>query len=68
MATDEPSLNTSEQALCEGYDNGARRCTFRCTSGSQWYWYEPGQVPYGQCQDYANAFCGRTAYGACWSK
>ncbi|MCY1042204.1 hypothetical protein OV208_12840 [Corallococcus sp. bb12-1] len=67
MVEETPSLATTEQNLCEGWDNGANRCTFKCTSGSGWLWYAPGQIAYGQCQAAADAYCGRSAYGACWS-
>ncbi|MHA7630556.1 hypothetical protein [Corallococcus sp. M7] len=63
----QPSLVTSEQGLCEGYAAGARICTFRCTAGGGWYAYPVNSVPYGQCQDYANSFCGGTAAATCWS-
>jgi hypothetical protein len=60
-------ITTSESALCEGWDAGARRCTWKCTSTSSWYSVQAGYVSYGHCQDFANSQCGRTAYGACWS-
>lgn len=62
---DGSTLTTAEQAICEGYGPGAV-CTYKCTSGSEWHFV--GGVAYGDCQDVANARCGRTAYGACWSR
>jgi hypothetical protein len=64
----EPVLSSSEQPICEGWDSGARHCTYKCTSTDFWHWYSYNQVPYGQCRDWANAACGRTAYAVCWSK
>jgi len=62
-------LGTTEGAVCEGWDSGARLCTWKCTSSApQWSAVGAGVVAYGQCQSYANAQCGRTAYAACWSK
>ncbi|RKH67554.1 hypothetical protein [Corallococcus aberystwythensis] len=61
-----PSITTSEQPLCEGWDDGARRCSIKCTSTSTWLTLTDN-VPKGGCQDRANHYCGRTAYGACWS-
>jgi hypothetical protein len=61
-------LTTSEAALCEGWNSGARRCTWKCTSSaSTWYSVQAGYVAYGNCTEYANAQCGRTAYATCWS-
>jgi hypothetical protein len=60
-------LSTVQSALCEGWDSGARRCSFKCYSDSTWWTYS-GSVAYGQCQDFANSQCGRTAYGSCWTK
>ncbi|WIG92613.1 hypothetical protein [Myxococcus sp. SDU36] len=62
---DGSTLTTAEQAICEGYAPGAV-CTFKCTSTSDWTFV--GGVAYGQCQSVANRICGRTAYGACWSR
>jgi hypothetical protein len=62
------SLGTTDQALCEGWDSGGRRCTFKCTSSGPWLWWEPGVIAYGDCRDAANAFCKGDAYAACWSK
>ena len=60
---------TSGSSVCEGWDAGARRCTWKCTSSaSQWSSLGVGVVANGQCQDFANAQCGRTAYATCWSK
>ena len=60
-------LGTTQGALCEGWDSGARKCSFQCYSYSTW-WTTSATVSYGQCQEYANGQCGRTAYGTCWSK
>jgi hypothetical protein len=61
-------LSTVEGALCEGWDSGARRCSFRCTSTSTWWLTAPGTVAYGQCTDFARTQCGFTASATCWSK
>ncbi|MBM7113850.1 hypothetical protein [Archangium primigenium] len=66
IPTDE--LATSQSALCEGWDSGARRCSFKCYSDSTWWTTTSGTVAHNQCQEFANNACGRTAYGACWSK
>ncbi|GEN05655.1 hypothetical protein MFU01_06920 [Myxococcus fulvus] len=66
-APEEMELSTVENALCEGWDRGARSCCFKCTSSSEWTCYAPGAIGWGQCTDQANAVCGRTAYGVCWS-
>jgi hypothetical protein len=60
-------LGTVESALCEGWDSGARRCSWKCTSTSSWYSVAAGAVAYGQCTEFATAQCGRTPYGVCWS-
>lgn len=63
--TAEPTLATSESAICEGWNAGARTCTFKCTSSSNWtYLYG---VPEGQCTARATGVCGYTPYGTCWS-
>ncbi|NOK38584.1 hypothetical protein D7W79_14725 [Corallococcus exercitus] len=62
-----PSLATSEQGLCEGYDNGARRCSVRCTANGPWFFFEPGIVYYGECQPFGASYCGRTPSATCWS-
>ncbi|RKH67553.1 hypothetical protein [Corallococcus aberystwythensis] len=61
-----PSLATTEQGLCEGWDDGARRCSIKCTSTSGWITLDT-PIAKGHCQETANSFCGRNAYGACWS-
>jgi hypothetical protein len=63
----EPSLATSEQGLCEGYDNGARRCSVRCTANGPWFFFEPGIVYYGECQAFSRSYCGREPSATCWS-
>lgn len=62
------SFETTEQMICEGWDNGGRYCSYKCTSTSEWRVFAYGTVAYGSCQEAANRACGRTAYGACWSK
>jgi len=65
----QPELETTTQALCEGWDSGGRYCTFRCTSSqTNHHVVGYGDVPYGSCRDYADRYCGRTAYSVCWSK
>ena len=55
--------------LCEGWDAGARRCAWKCTSGApQWSAVGAGVVASGQCQDFATARCGASAYASCWSR
>ncbi|OJT17171.1 hypothetical protein BO221_46460 [Archangium sp. Cb G35] len=60
-------LGTVQGALCEGWDSGARRCSFKCTSTSTW-WTTYSSVAYGDCTEFARRECGFTAYGTCWSK
>lgn len=64
--TETPAITTAEQPLCEGWDNGARRCSIKCTSTSVWLTLTDN-VPKGGCQDRADYYCGRPAYGACWT-
>jgi hypothetical protein len=64
----EDELGTVEGALCEGWDSGARRCSFRCTSTSTWWSAPSGYVAYGNCSEYAKSQCGFTANAVCWSK
>ncbi|MCP3135956.1 hypothetical protein [Pyxidicoccus xibeiensis] len=61
------SLGSSEQALCETWEEGGRRCTFKCTANGPWLVYAAGQIAYGQCRSTADAFCKGDAYAACWS-
>ncbi|RKI38775.1 hypothetical protein D7Y27_23200 [Corallococcus sp. AB004] len=61
-----PSLATTEQGLCDGWDNGARRCSFKCTSTSGWITLDT-PVAKNNCQATGDSVCGRHAYGACWS-
>ncbi|SEU19200.1 hypothetical protein [Stigmatella erecta] len=63
----QPPLQETEQGICEGWDKGARNCTFKCTADDYRHWYGYGDVPYGQCHDRAVAYCGREPYSACWS-
>ncbi|MFE8603104.1 hypothetical protein [Archangium violaceum] len=66
--TGEEQLGAVEGALCEGWDSGARRCTFKCTSDApRWYSVTAGTVAYGNCTQYATNHCGRTPYATCWS-
>ncbi|HVE87506.1 MAG TPA: hypothetical protein VND93_31830 [Myxococcales bacterium] len=68
---DESSVVVStQQALCEGFNNGATWCTAKCWSS----WYKVGQYPaiaYGSCGAAADNFCrywfGVSASGSCWS-
>lgn len=61
-------LGMVQGALCEGWDDGGRRCSYKCTSTSTWWSAPAGAVAYGQCTEYAKYQCGFTAYGTCWSK
>jgi hypothetical protein len=66
--TGEEQLGTVEGGLCEGWDSGARRCTWKCTSSSStWYSVAAGSVAYGHCTEFATSQCGRTPYATCWS-
>jgi hypothetical protein len=62
-----PQLGETEQGICEGWENGARNCTFKCTESDYRHWYGYGDVPYGQCHDRAVAYCKREPHSACWS-
>ncbi|MDY7227382.1 hypothetical protein [Hyalangium rubrum] len=53
-------------ANCAGWDSGARTCSWKCRSSSEWLWATQS-VAYGQCGAYAADFCGSTAYKTCWS-
>jgi hypothetical protein len=66
--TQQPQLGDIEQGICEGWDSGARHCTFKCTSTDYRHWYGYGDVAYGQCTDVARRDCGREPYSVCWSK
>lgn len=62
-------LGTTTSALCEGWDSGARKCSFKCySSDGSWWTFPAGYVAYGQCQEAANQQCARTAAATCWSK
>lgn len=69
-AGDEAEVASVEQGICEGFNNGARRCTAKC--GNNWYYvgYYP-TIGSGDCGNAANSFCianfGVGASGACWS-
>ena len=56
-----------EQGYCEGWDDGARKCTWRCTANGPWIW-ATSPVAYGGCRAYADDFCRGNAYAVCWSK
>lgn len=60
-------VGTAEQGVCEGWESGGRRCTWKCSSGGIWI-YATGQVSYGGCTAYANDFCKGTAVSVCWSR
>ncbi|ADO70551.1 uncharacterized protein STAUR_2753 [Stigmatella aurantiaca DW4/3-1] len=60
-------LGETEQGICEGWENGARHCTFKCTANDYRHWAGYGDVAYGQCHDLAVRYCGREPYSACWS-
>ncbi|MDY7227381.1 hypothetical protein [Hyalangium rubrum] len=60
-------IGETEQGICEGWDNGARNCTFKCTASDYRHWYGYNDVPYGQCHDRAVQYCGREPYSVCWS-
>ncbi len=68
MAPEPTELGSTEQAICEGWDSGARKCSFKCTANGGWLLYDAGAIPYGGCRDAANAFCKGSAYAVCWSK
>ncbi|ADO70552.1 hypothetical protein [Stigmatella aurantiaca] len=53
-------------ANCAGWESGARTCSWKCRSSSEWLWATQS-VSYGQCGAYADDFCGHAAYKACWS-
>ncbi|MFP2906968.1 hypothetical protein ACLESD_18370 [Pyxidicoccus sp. 3LFB2] len=63
----ETPVGEAEQGICEGYDNGARHCTFKCTAGDFRHWYGYNDVAYGRCHDVAVRDCGREPYSVCWS-
>lgn len=60
-------LGATEQGVCEGWDNGGRRCTWKCSSSGPWI-YATSPVSYGGCTAYANDFCRGTAASVCWSR
>ncbi len=57
----------AEQGVCEGWDAGGRRCTWKCSSTGPWI-YATSPVAYGGCTAYANDFCRGTAVAVCWSR
>ncbi|NVJ23405.1 MULTISPECIES: hypothetical protein [Myxococcus] len=59
-------VSASWTANCAGWENGARTCSWRCRSSSEWMWATQS-VAYGQCNAYANNFCGLNAHATCWS-
>jgi hypothetical protein len=61
------AIGSTEQGVCEGWDSGARRCSFRCSAGGRWI-YATSPVAYGGCTAYANDFCAGNAVASCWSK
>lgn len=63
----EPTLSTSQQGICEGWDAGARRCSYKCTSTSEWRAFAAYTVAYGDCVEAGTRACGRVPYGSCWS-
>ncbi|MCY1015730.1 hypothetical protein [Pyxidicoccus sp. MSG2] len=62
----EGEVNALWTANCAGWDNGGRTCSWKCRSSSEWMWALQS-VAYGQCNAYANNFCGYDAYKTCWS-
>jgi hypothetical protein len=66
-ADTETPVGETEQGICEGYENGARHCTFKCTANDFRHWYGYNDVAWGQCHDVAVRDCGREPYSACWS-
>ena len=66
VATEEETAEVS-QALCEGWDKGARNCTVKCWSHANWN--NLGPKPYGTCTDAGYAYCAYAGglEGACWS-
>ncbi|AKF85498.1 hypothetical protein MFUL124B02_13205 [Myxococcus fulvus 124B02] len=59
-------VSASWTANCAGWAQGGRTCSWRCRSTSEWMWATQ-TVAYGNCNAYANNFCGRDAYAVCWS-
>jgi hypothetical protein len=66
-STEQPYFGKSEQGVCEGWDSGARICTWKCTSSGPWIW-STQTLSWGECTPYATNFCGRTPYAVCWSR
>ncbi|WP_164013464.1 hypothetical protein [Pyxidicoccus trucidator] len=60
-------LGDTEQGVCEGWDAGGRRCTWKCSSNGIWI-YATSPVAYGGCNAYANNFCKGNAVSVCWSR
>lgn len=65
--TGEDTLGTTEGAVCEGYDSGARRCSYKCYSTSTWASFATNSVPKNGCGEAATAACGHTPNATCWS-
>ncbi|MFP2924201.1 hypothetical protein ACLESO_03075 [Pyxidicoccus sp. 3LG] len=60
-------LGDTEQGVCEGWEAGGRRCTWKCSSDGRWI-YATGSVSYGGCRAYADDFCKGSAVSVCWSR
>ncbi|WP_224243156.1 hypothetical protein [Hyalangium gracile] len=60
-------LGVAEQGVCEGWENGGRRCTWKCSADGRWI-YATSNVSYGGCTAYANDFCKGNAVSVCWSR
>ncbi|NVJ23404.1 hypothetical protein HUW62_19450 [Myxococcus sp. AM011] len=67
VADTESPIGEAEQGVCEGYDQGARHCTFKCTANDWRHWYGYNDVAWGQCENVARRDCGREPYSVCWS-
>lgn len=67
MVPPDSDVGTVEAALCEGWEAGGRRCCFICTPGFPWMCMGEG-VPYEQCRNVANSYCGSPAINVCWSR
>ncbi|SEU19207.1 hypothetical protein [Stigmatella erecta] len=65
-APSQDGVSAQWTANCAGWENGARTCSWKCRSTSEWLW-SVQTVAFGDCGAYANNFCGHSAYKACWS-
>jgi hypothetical protein len=63
---DQEGVSAQWTANCAGWESGARTCSWKCRSSSEWLWATQS-VAYGNCGSYADDFCGHSAYKACWS-